>query len=126
MTRDEHIGPIDPLEDGAAILRGIGIENDAAFVRIEKEERAALLGVGRVTRKGPPAPGLVARARDLELDDLGAVIREEPSAERTGNPRSQLDDADARESIPMICHVRVVEHPGAGGSGTAGQLPWNQ
>src|SRR5439155_203182 len=70
------------------------IEGDAAFVQVQEEEvvRVAPFAVGA------EAASLVAAARWLHLDDVGAEPGQDLGARRTRLELGQVDDADARES----------------------------
>ena len=50
---------------------------------------------GAVAERRAPAARVVARARPLDLDDVGAHVAEDLAAERAGEVLTELDDGDA-------------------------------
>ena len=73
---DDDVGrPGQCGERGPSFSR-LQIEDDRPLVAVEVEEEAALFGVRDVALERPEPPGDVA-ARLLDLDDVGAEIREQ-------------------------------------------------
>ena len=90
---DDDIGLLDePLED----LRAIGmleVDRDAALVPVDREVVGGhAIHVGR-----RPGPRLVADARQLHLDHVGAVVREHEGAIGTGERSGEVHHADPGE-----------------------------
>ena len=57
-----------------------------------------------------PAAGVVAAARRLDLDDVGAHVAEHHGAQRARQDARQIDDADAGERALRGLALRVVDH----------------
>ena len=113
---DEHVGGRrEPAEEVLALGRA-QVERDAlaaaAFDR--PEQRVLAVGVAGVDER-PDLAHEVAAARLLDLDDLGALLAEQPGAERRGDARAEVEHAQARErtgqrcSCPLLALHRV--HP---------------
>ena len=68
------------------------VERDAFLVAIEREERHR-----HAVRRRIAVPSLVAAARRLHLDHLGAEVGQDRGAERPGEEARQVEDADAGE-----------------------------
>ena len=91
----EHVGAGQQPVHGLAVL-GLGeIEHDAALAAVEqRKERDS---------HAAEAAGLVAGGR-LDLDDLGAELRQDHAAGRPHHHVGHLDDPHAvkRQSVPVI------------------------
>ena len=79
----EHVGGFEQAVHGLAVFRLGEIEHDAALAAIEQREERGT--------HAAEAAGLVARGR-LDLDHLGAELREDHAAGRTHHHMSHLDD----------------------------------
>ena len=76
---------------------GIEVEGDGALVRIEIEKESAAVRIRDTAREGAAPPRAVAGER-LDLDHVGAEIRQELRAVGGGHAIAALDDANAGES----------------------------
>jgi hypothetical protein len=78
---------------------GLRVEGDAALVGVEVEEEAALLGIGHIMQKRAVPPRSVAGQRPLNLDRLGAQVREELPALGSGDQVAVLEDLDVFQRL---------------------------
>src|SRR5207249_3238277 len=77
---DQHIAALDHSLEHALPLGVLEVEGDAPLVAIDREViRRHALDLRR-----HPRPGLVTGPRELDLDDVGAVVGEHQRAIRTG------------------------------------------
>ena len=85
---DQHVGGRRQLQQDAPARPGPQIEGEAPLVAVEGAEMRAI---------GPASPAAehVAAVGLLDLDDLGPEIGEHLPAQRPGDHRRELDDADA-------------------------------
>src|SRR5882757_1030776 len=90
----QHVGLCD--ESGHHLAAGLALDVDRqrSFAAIRRDEHGGEFS-GLVDR-GAAAAGAVARYR-LDLDDVGALIRQEHGREWTGYDGSQIDYTDALE-----------------------------
>src|SRR5207249_6180638 len=89
---DDDVGPVgEPAEDRAALF-AFEVDREASFVAIESREVPAFAGGVRLEK-----PREVAGRRMLDLDDIGAEVRELHPAVRTRHVVPDLDDTDARK-----------------------------
>jgi hypothetical protein len=94
MVLDEDVRFGEELaKDDAAALR-LDVQRDAFLVAVEVDEEAGLVVVGNVVREGAKGAGVVALWR-LDLDDVGAHVRQEAGAVGAGDALGQVDDAQA-------------------------------
>ena len=99
-----HGAGAEVLENDVAHLHEIG-EDLARGRRLEVQRDALLVAVDRheVGRLAPderrPAPRVVALARLLDLDHLGAHVGEDHGAERAGEDAREVEDANAGERL---------------------------
>ena len=94
----QHIGASAQALDEIDALRRLEIDGDRALVAVEVQER------GRKA-VAPIAVGarVVALARLLDLDDVGALVGEDHGRPRPRQHRGQIDDANACErSLGML------------------------
>ena len=75
----------------------------AALDRPEQRVRAVVAGVDERTDLAHE----VAAARLLDLDDLGALLAEQARAERRGDARAEVEDAQARERTAHCSPARA-------------------
>ena len=102
----QHVGPRGEALDEIDALRRLQVDGDRALVAVEVQER------GREA-VAPIAVGarVVALARLLDLDDVGALVGEDHGRPRPRQHRGQIDDADARErSVGRLAHAHLA-HP---------------
>jgi hypothetical protein len=94
VVLDDDIGGLDEragLLDIAGILQ---IERDRALVAIERGEVLAVaVGDGR------PRAQRIAALRMLDLDDIGAHVRQQHAAIRPGGDVAKLDDPDSLKRL---------------------------
>jgi len=88
----EHVDVREEAAHQRAPLGVPQVERDALLVAVEREE-----GDRHAVGGGVPVAALVARARRLDLDHLGAQVGEDRGAERPGQEAGQVEDADAGE-----------------------------
>jgi hypothetical protein len=93
---DQHVGIRDQLLQYLLALGARHVERDRALVSVGAEEISRLAG----RERRAPAAGVVARARRLDLDHVGAHVAEHHCA--------QGSREDARE----IHHTRPGHRPG--------------
>jgi hypothetical protein len=98
VVLDQHVGPLDEAKHLLASARRANVQGDAALVRVEEVEQAALLGVRLVVREGAPAPGDVSVLGHLDLDDVGPVVGEQLGAVGRRDHLTEFEDPDAFES----------------------------
>ena len=97
-------------EDAAAGGR-LQVEGDAFFVQVEDEEEQAFFRVGVVVVEGGDAAHCGA-GRGFYFQHVGAVVGQQPGAERAGDVRAEIQDFDARQravhaSIQFQIHNQV-------------------
>src|SRR5947208_15599792 len=98
---DQDVAPAHESRQHLGALRRLEVERDRALVAVDDEVRRRLaLLVGR------PGARLVARARVLHFDDVGAQVREQHAAEGAGQGARAIDATDAVEREGRARHVR--------------------
>src|SRR5438046_7446511 len=98
---DQDVAPAHESRQHLGALRRLEVERDRAPVAVDDEVRRRLaLLVGR------PGARLVARARVLHFDAVGAQVREQHAAEGAGQDARAIDDTDAVEREGRARHVR--------------------
>jgi len=86
---DDHVGVrAERIEDGGRIRRS-QVEGDAALVAVEELE----VDVSAVRERQRPHP--VAAARVLDLDDVGAEVRQEERRVRAGEKARHVEHTHA-------------------------------
>src|SRR5262249_31701457 len=88
---DEDVGAIDEPLARAPVARLLEVEDDASLSAIQPRE----VGGHPVQRAIVRARGIAA-IRPLDLDDVGAEVRELPRAERSRHRLLEGDDANSR------------------------------
>jgi hypothetical protein len=88
---DQDVDPGQQPGQHAAAALGLEVEGDAALARIQVEEQAAALGVRAVARKRAAPPRRVAASGGLDLDDVGAEIRQQLRAVGGGDQLAHLE-----------------------------------
>jgi hypothetical protein len=91
----EHVGAGEQPVHGRAILVFRKIEHHAALAAVEQREERGSHAAERT--------GLVAHRR-LDLDDLGAQLRQDHAAARTHHHVGHLDDPHAVKRQPCPGH----------------------
>ena len=109
VVLDEHVGPRHEVEQLLALLGCADVQGDAALVRVEEEEEAALLRVRVVSREGTPTTADVAIG-GLDLDDLRSVVAEELGAEGRRNPAAELHHSNTCQCV--VGHDRCSPRKG--------------
>ena len=97
VVLDEDVAPRQQVQQPLTFLGRARVEDDAALVRVEEEEEAALLLGGDVLGKGTPSTGDVSTG-GLDLDDVRPVIGEELGAE------------GRRDLAPQLHHTNSGQH----------------
>ena len=120
-TLDHPVGAGDEVEQPFTVRRALEIEDHAALVGVEEQERPAALRSGRVGGERRQRPRRIARGR-LDLDDLRTVVGEQPRAERPHRLLREVDDAQPverqrhRHAAPLAIAVRRrADHRGSPG-----------
>ncbi len=91
---DDDVGPRREAPHRLAAGLGLEIERDRALVAI----RRRVVGRGAVGQeRRAPSARVVARARTLDLDDIGAQIAEHLGAERTRENAREVQNPEVRE-----------------------------
>ena len=81
---DEHVGPVDEGEQHVAVFGGLEVEGDRLLVAVGRQEVRRLAPPLVADEGRPPAAGVVAAARRLDLDDAGALVGEHHRRVRPG------------------------------------------
>ncbi len=106
---DQRVGAFEQPQQHLAAGRLRQIEADRALVTVD----ADVVGGVAVMERRSPIADLVAHRR-LELDDVGAVIREQLRREWTAKHAREIDDLHARERatrrLGACCSVRCLGH----------------
>jgi hypothetical protein len=71
------------------------VEGEAALAAVDGKK----IGAFAVNKRRAPAAGVVALARLLDLDDVGAGIGERLRAMRTGQDPGEVDDLDPGQRL---------------------------
>src|SRR2546426_12134088 len=98
---DEHVAPAHEGLQHLGALRRLEVERNVAFVAVDDKVRRRLAPL-----VGRPRARLVAGARVLHLDHVGAQVREQHAAEVSGQEARAIDDTDAVEREGRDRHVR--------------------
>ncbi len=112
LVLDEEVGLGDQGSNPFASLGRVEVQGVRALPFVEKEEAAALLGVGLVPREGAPTPREVAQPGLLDLDHVGTVVSEEPGTKGRRYAVAELHDAKAREDTGLRGPVLRGRHLG--------------
>ena len=85
----QHVRGLEQLPEDLAARRRLEVQGDAPLAAVHGEEvRASSVHKGRA-----PAAGVVALAGLLDLDHVGARVREGLGAIRPGEDAGEVDDA---------------------------------
>ena len=103
---DERVGGLDQAEQGLAPLRVLEIERDRALVAADREPP----GRARADELAHRARG-VAVAGALDLDHLGAEIRQVLADARARDDVRELDDPEVGE-WEVVSHANLAYYPG--------------
>ena len=90
---DDDVGVRDQLQQHLLAARAAQVEGDAALVAPEDGPHEAVAVVVALA----PLADRVRAAGGLDLDDVGAVVTEDPRGERARDDRAHLQHAQARE-----------------------------
>ena len=107
---DEHVGRRGEPAQEVLAVGGAQVERHAlASAAFDRPEERVLAVVARVDERTELAHE-VAAARLLDLDDVGALFAEQARAERRGDARAEVEDAQARERAAQrsACGRRAV------------------
>jgi hypothetical protein len=77
---------------------------NAAFVAVDRK----VVGGDALDGRRRPIAGLIARAGDFDLDDIGTVIGEHQRAVRTRKGARQIDDTNAVERARLTAGQPAV------------------
>jgi hypothetical protein len=100
----QRVGAREQREDGVAALRLLEVQRDRALAAVDGAEQHR--GVPGVQA---PVAELVAGARSLDLDDLGAEVGEQAARRRRGDEVAELDDPQPGEGTVAV----EVAHAGS-------------
>ena len=104
----EHVGALDqPPQDGAAVGL-LQVQRDGALAEVRRQRVGALIAVDDAEVARP-----VADAGRLDLDDVGAVLREQHRAIGAGDALAHVDHLQAGEWL-VVAHVRWSVSCGSG------------
>src|SRR4029079_12548303 len=93
---DHHVGRLEQLAHDLLSI-GLGeVERDALLAAVEGHEEVAF-AIGAAGARTGAFARVVTAVGVLDLDDLGAHVREYLRAERPGDDAREVDDADAGE-----------------------------
>jgi hypothetical protein len=104
LVGQEHIRGLDKSGEYGVSRLGGDVQTDAALVPVEDLEEKVDAVLGRDHSGADHAPAGVA-VEALDLDDVGAVLREEGTARRDEPVLGYVDDPDA---VQGQAHVRNV------------------
>lgn len=103
-TLDHHVGGLDQLQEQLLPAWVAQVEGDAALVAgMDGPEEVVTVQLGLA-----PVPQRVRPVGCLDLDHVGAMICQQPSAERAGDEGPELQDPDAVEGGRGD---RIIGHP---------------
>src|SRR5438093_1206622 len=104
IVLDHDLRGFDQLEEDFAALRPLEVERDRRFVAIDTLEIAGE-GAQPVARMERTDLARAVAFEWLDLDHLGALIREHHGAERTGQHLGEIDYAQALERATRRSHA---------------------
>jgi hypothetical protein len=117
-ARDHHVGPREQAVEERAAVQPREVDADAPLVAAEVlDEEVPSRRAGHEAGRDEAAHR-IARARVLDLDDVGAPVAEDRRGGRNEAPVRHLDDPHAREHVP---HGRTVGE-GSGSSQARGRV----
>ena len=87
---DDDVGSERKLSRRRLAVLGLQVERDALLVAVHRAERAVVVGLA-------PHPERIAAVRRLDLDDLGAQVRQQHAGERPADIAGEFEDLDAVE-----------------------------
>jgi len=116
---DDAGGRREPGEDRATVRRR-EIAGDAALVHVRGEPRDRTLAVLHVADEWRLQPVRLATGR-LDLHDIGAEVREDAAAHRSGQVREIQDPAAAEKRVCPLPIGSADGDPGLRGVGPSGR-----
>ena len=116
---EHHVALGHEPADDLLPLRRVQIERHQLLVPVVDGEP---VGAAVLDRSEPPQ--VVAAAGNLGLDHLGAELRHQRAAERTGDHLGELEDADSLERQAGLCHGAAVYQTGPATMRADLALPW--
>ena len=127
VVLDQDVGAAGEPADEALAGRGRQVEGDRALRPVGREE---IGGVGRlracrVAQEGrPPGTGVVAAARALDLDHVGAEIGQQLRGPRPGQDAAQIEHLEAGQgAAPRPRHGDPLGHDPPGLRGGPDEMP---
>ena len=114
---DQDIGLGDQLQRDLLALLLADIQRDRALVAVDADEVGAFLGAGH--ERGREAARVVAGARPLDLDDIGAKVGQHLRAGRTRQHPGEVEYAQAFQRAGGVGHS---VSPDAGQIGPIGSM----
>ena len=109
VVLDQHVRLRRQPADDVLPFRARDVDGDRSLPAVGADEIGGLAGV--LAQPGrAPAARVVARARPLDLDHVGAEIGECLGRPRSCQDAAQIQDADVRERT--ICHGGIIRRPG--------------
>ena len=100
VVLDDHVADRCQAPDDFAALNACEIDRDRSFATVGSKVVGRIGGVGAVSvlqKRRPPAAGVVACARALDLDYVGAEVGQVLRAPGTGKHTGKIEDANSVE-----------------------------
>ena len=101
----EHVGAGGEPPDDVGALRSLEVDGERALVAVEVEERG-----GEAVAAVAVGARVVARARLLDLDDVGALVGQDHGGPGARQHRGEVDDADAGERAGSVACGVLLAH----------------
>jgi len=93
---DEEIGTGGESIEDRLSARGGDVEGNAALVGVEVEEEPTLVGMCDIPDEWAARAGPISASRWLDLDHVGAEIREELRPVRCAHEAPELENPESR------------------------------
>ena len=106
-VRQEDVRVLEQLKEDLASALGLQVQDDAFFIRVFEVERRVLEGASAASFADAGPADRVAALR-FDLNDLGALVRQEPGACRDRDHGAELNDFYAFQCLAhgfLLCRV---------------------
>ena len=108
---DDDIRLADEAMHEVTTSLGLEVDGEAALVPVDGEE----VGADAVCRpRWAPGAQIVARARPLDLDDVGAEVAQDHRSEGARKDPRQVEDPDSVQRPRSVATHMQVSRPGSG------------